>query len=63
MTIPVFIITVKRGGILIGAFDRRDRMVGFAFSIVGFKDGRATQWSHMMGVRARAPAKRAGDGV
>ena len=50
VTIPVFIITVKRGGILIGAFDPENRMVGFAFSIVGFKDGRATQWSHMMGV-------------
>ena len=50
MTVPVFIITVKRGGILIGAFDPADRMVGFAFSIVGVKDGRPTQWSHMMGV-------------
>lgn len=50
ITVPVFIITVKRGGILIGAFDDQDRMVGFAFSLVGFKGGRATQWSHMMGV-------------
>ena len=49
ITVPVFIITVKRGGILIGAFDG-DRMIGFAFSIVGMKDGRPTQWSHMMGV-------------
>lgn len=49
ITVPVFIITVKRGGILIGAFDGR-RMVGFAFSLVGMKDGRPTQWSHMMGV-------------
>jgi predicted GNAT superfamily acetyltransferase len=50
ITVPVFIITVKRGGILLGAFDETERMVGFAFSIVGLKDGRATQWSHMMGV-------------
>jgi predicted GNAT superfamily acetyltransferase len=50
VTVPVFIITVKRGGILIGAFDDRDQMVGFAFSIVGVKNGRLTQWSHMMGV-------------
>ena len=50
VTVPVFIITVKRGAILIGAFDPADRMVGFAFSIVGLKDGRPTQWSHMMGV-------------
>jgi predicted GNAT superfamily acetyltransferase len=50
VTVPVLIITMKRGGILIGAFDERDRMVGFAFSIVGIKDGKPTQWSHMMGV-------------
>ena len=49
VTVPVFIITVKRGGILIGAFSR-DEMIGFAFSIVGVKNGRAMQWSHMMGV-------------
>ena len=50
ITVPVFIITVKRGGILVGAFDERDRMVGFAFSLVGMKNNRPTQWSHMMGV-------------
>jgi predicted GNAT superfamily acetyltransferase len=50
VTLPVFIITMKRGGILIGAFDERERMVGFAFSIVGLKSGQMTQWSHMMGV-------------
>jgi predicted GNAT superfamily acetyltransferase len=50
VTVPVFIITVKRGGILIGAFDSADRLIGFAFSIVGVKNGRPTQWSHMMGV-------------
>lgn len=49
VTVPVFIITLKRGGILLGAFDG-DRMVGFAYSIVGVKDGRPTQWSHMTGV-------------
>jgi predicted GNAT superfamily acetyltransferase len=50
VTVPVFIITVKRGGILIGAFDDDGRMVGFAFSLVGIKNGKPTQWSHMMGV-------------
>ena len=50
ITVPVFIITLKRGGILVGAFDDDERMIGFAFSIVGVKDGRPTQWSHMMGV-------------
>lgn len=52
ITVPVFIITLKRGGILVGAFDDAGRMVGFAFSIVGIKNGQPTQWSHMMGVVA-----------
>lgn len=49
VTVPVFIITVKRGAILLGAYDR-GRMAGFAYSLVGMKDGRPIQWSHMLGV-------------
>lgn len=52
ITLPVFIITMKRGGILIGAFDESERMVGFVFSLVGIKDGRIMHWSHMLGVLA-----------
>ena len=47
--IPMFVITLKRGGILLGAFDG-DRLVAFVYSIAGIKDGRPTQWSHMLGV-------------
>jgi predicted GNAT superfamily acetyltransferase len=47
--IPMFVITLKRGGILLGAFDG-DRLVAFVYSIAGIKDGRAMQWSHMLGV-------------
>lgn len=50
VTVPVFTITVKRGAILIGAFDPSDRMVGFIYSIVGMKDRQPIQWSHMLGV-------------
>lgn len=49
VTVPVFIFTVKRGATLIGAFDG-DRMVGFAYAVVGMKDGRPMLWSHMTGV-------------
>lgn len=48
--VPVLVITVKRGGILIGAFDPAGRMVGFVYSLPGVKDGRLMQWSHMLGV-------------
>jgi predicted GNAT superfamily acetyltransferase len=53
--IPMFVITVKRGGILLGAYDG-DRLIGFVYSIAGLKDGRPMQWSHMLGV---LPAYRA----
>jgi predicted GNAT superfamily acetyltransferase len=46
----VFTITVKRGAILLGAFDEQDRMVGFSYSLVGMKAGKVLQWSHMTGV-------------
>lgn len=49
VTVPVFIFTVKRGATLIGAFDE-DRMVGFAYAVVGMKDGQPMLWSHMTGV-------------
>ena len=47
---PVLIVSIKRGGILLGAFDEQDEMVGFVYSIPGLKDGRPMQWSHMLGV-------------
>jgi predicted GNAT superfamily acetyltransferase len=48
--VPMFVVTLKRGGILLGAYDG-DRLVGFVYSIAGLKDGRPTQWSHMLAVR------------
>jgi predicted GNAT superfamily acetyltransferase len=56
--IPVFIFTVHRGAVLVGAFDsatppaepRSEKMVGFAFAVVGMKGGRPMLWSHMTGV-------------
>jgi predicted GNAT superfamily acetyltransferase len=47
--VPILAVTVKRGGILVGAFDG-DRMIGFVYSLPGIKHGRPTQWSHMLGV-------------
>jgi chorismate synthase len=47
--VPIFAVTVKRGGILAGAFDG-DRLVGFVYSLPGIKAGITTQWSHMLGV-------------
>jgi predicted GNAT superfamily acetyltransferase len=50
VTVPVFIFTVHRGATLIGAFNSANVMVGFAYALVGMKDGRPMMWSHMAGV-------------
>ena len=48
--VPLLVITVNRGGILVGAFDDHDVMVGFVYSLPGVKQQTRTQWSHMLGV-------------
>ncbi len=48
--IPVFIFTVHRGAALIGAVEPSGRMIGFAYAVVGMKQGRPMLWSHMTGV-------------
>jgi predicted GNAT superfamily acetyltransferase len=47
---PVLIVSIKRGGVLLGAFDDHGVMKGFVYSIPAVKDGRLTQWSHMLGI-------------
>src|SRR5262249_34826249 len=51
---PVLTVAIKRGGVLLGAFDGSGEMKGFVYSMPAMKDGRPTQWSHMLGVTADA---------
>jgi predicted GNAT superfamily acetyltransferase len=60
---PVLIVSIKRGGILLGAFDDAGEMKGFVYSIPGIKDGRLIQWSHMLGVSPDARATGLGVGL
>lgn len=53
---PVLIVSIKRGGVLLGSFDDGGGMTGFVYSIPGWKQGRPTQWSHMLGVATDARA-------
>jgi predicted GNAT superfamily acetyltransferase len=46
----MLVIAVKRGGILLGAFDAAGTMQGVVYSMAARKDGRSTQWSHLLGV-------------
>src|SRR5262245_18612911 len=48
----MLILAVKRGGILIGAFDG-EPLAGFVYSVPGLREGRVVQWSHMLGVAAQ----------
>ena len=57
---PVLIVSIKRGGVLLGSFDDSGEMSGFVYSIPGWKNGKPTQWSHMLGVVA--DARSAGSG-
>ncbi len=47
-------VSAKRGGILIGARDQ-GAIVGFVWSMPGWREGKPTHWSHMLAV---APAAR-----
>ena len=50
-TVPasVLLVSAKRGGVLIGA-KHADRLVGFVWSMPGWRDGQPTHWSHMLAV-------------
>ena len=50
--VPILAVNVKRGGILVGAFDA-DEMVGFVYSLPGVRRQQLVQWSHMLGVVER----------
>jgi predicted GNAT superfamily acetyltransferase len=45
----VLLVSAKRGGILIGAFEGTE-LAGFVWSMPGLRDGQPTHWSHMLGV-------------
>jgi len=49
VSVPVFVASLKRGGVLVGAFDGA-ALVGFVYSFPGLKNGRPMQWSHVLGV-------------
>lgn len=47
--LPILAAAVRRGGIVLGAFSG-DTMIGATYSFPAVKNGRLTQWSHMLGV-------------
>ena len=51
---PLLIASIRRGGILLGAFDGLADMKGFVYAMPAVRRGHLTQWSHMLGVTADA---------
>ena len=51
--VPAAILKVSQrlGGITAGAFDARDRLLGFVFGMTGVENGRLVHWSDMLAVR------------
>ena len=47
-------IAARMGGVVAGAFDAGDELVGFVFGISGVEGGALVHWSHMLGVLPRA---------
>lgn len=45
----MLLVSVRIGGLVLGAYDR-GRLVGFAYSMPGLRNGKPYQWSHMLGV-------------
>jgi len=43
----------RNGSLVLGAFDSRDRLLGFAFGYLGVRDGRTLLCSHMLGVKEK----------
>ena len=58
--VPIFVVSAKIGGLLIGAFDDDGTMVGFVYSLPGVRNGRPFQWSHMLGVVPAARSRGVG---
>jgi predicted GNAT superfamily acetyltransferase len=51
--VPATILMVSQrvGGVVSGAFDTKNHLIGFVFGISGMADDMLTHWSHMLAVR------------
>jgi predicted GNAT superfamily acetyltransferase len=56
----LLVASIKRGGVLIGAYEGAE-LVGFVWSLPGWRDGERTHWSHMLGVLPSARGQRTGE--
>jgi predicted GNAT superfamily acetyltransferase len=57
----MLLVAQKLGGVVAGAFDERDTLIGFVFGVTGLKDGRIVHWSDMLAVRPEAQGQHLGE--
>jgi chorismate synthase len=50
----VLLVTIMRGGLLLGASDDAGALKGYVYAAPAVKDGRSTLWSHALGVLPEA---------
>jgi chorismate synthase len=60
---PILTLATRLGGILAGAFDGRDEMIGFVFGMTGVVDGGIVHWSDMLAVRPAYRDRGIGDAL
>lgn len=50
----ILLVSQQLGGVAAGAFDDRERLLGFVFGMTGVRNGEITHWSDMLAVRSDA---------
>ncbi len=50
----ILMVTQRIGGVVAGAFDRDDQLIGFVFGMTGVERGHFVHWSDMLAVRTSA---------
>lgn len=53
----ILMVSQKIGGVIAGAVDADDRLLGFVFGMTGVMEGRLVHWSHMLAVRKEVQGK------
>lgn len=51
---PYLMLADRTGGLVVGAFDDSDRLLGFVFGVPALENDAVYHWSHMLAVRPRA---------
>jgi predicted GNAT superfamily acetyltransferase len=57
----MLLVAQKLGGVVAGAFDEKDVLIGFVFGVTGLKDGKVVHWSDMLAVRPEAQGQHLGE--